>query len=213
MKRAFTTAVLAASFSVAAGIASAATVTSTFNFDAAYSYDPTIGSSWHSSLDYSDNGLDLTVSSENYNGAPVDGYVATWAGHGLGASYAGDSNHQIDGYGRDQRVVFDFSQAATITEIVFNYVHDFDMFDMFADTGSGLNLLFSDGVTETYSISGGAVASLFAVGASTDVSAFKIRSITAEWDDVAPVPLPAGGLLILTGLGAVAALKRRKAKA
>lgn len=39
---------------------------------------------------------------------------------------------------------------------------------------------------------------------------FAVSEVVIGGEEVAPVPLPAGGMLLLTGLGAVAAMRRRK---
>lgn len=82
-----------------------------------------------------------------------------------------------------------------------------DMFDLFLGTDYAL----TDVVGETVSFADLPSVLSFAVGASGKYDAFKITGLTAEHiEPPAPVPLPAGGLLLLTAMGGIAALKRRR---
>ncbi|TGD63023.1 VPLPA-CTERM sorting domain-containing protein [Tabrizicola sp. WMC-M-20] len=82
-----------------------------------------------------------------------------------------------------------------------------DSFDLFL----GSEFALTGQVGSTVSFADLAAVGSFAVGASGKYDAFKITGITAEHiEPVAAVPLPAGGLLLLTAMGGIAALKRRR---
>lgn len=97
----------------------------------------------------------------------------------------------------------------------WNFVYDLvtpeqtivDMFDLFlagayASTGT---------VAPTVSFTGLPSVLSFGIGAAGIHDAFKIVSLTAEYvPPPAPVPLPAGGLLLLSAMGGIAAIKRRR---
>lgn len=51
----------------------------------------------------------------------------------------------------------------------------------------------------------------FALFADDDAEIFRINSVSVDLSTPAPIPLPAGGLLLLAGLGGLAALRRRTA--
>ena len=82
-----------------------------------------------------------------------------------------------------------------------------DMFDLFL----GTEYTLTDLVNKTVTFADLPSVLSFGIGASGKHDAFKITGLTAEHiEPPAPVPLPAGGLLLLTAMGGIAALKRRR---
>lgn len=134
----------------------------------------------------------------------------------LGSSYGGlfikrgtFDNHQIDGKGRDEMVIFDFlGKAVKLISATFSYVSNNDQFDLFADNDSTGPLDFvlrgdPDGswphYTDTYNFNSPVHGSRFGFLARESDDDFKIKSIT-----VAYVPEPASITLLALGLIALA---------
>ncbi|MEP1538795.1 MAG: VPLPA-CTERM sorting domain-containing protein [Paracoccaceae bacterium] len=78
-----------------------------------------------------------------------------------------------------------------------------------ASSGASINNYF------VFSTSGNNVSTSFSTPGNWDtVTGFGLSGVRAELTvSVSAVPLPAGGLLLLTGFGGIAALKRRKKRA
>jgi hypothetical protein len=223
----FRTALLALAAAVGLTTASQAT-TITFDFAASNS------GGWQNSLSYSQGGLDLTVIGKDTNGGA--GQVATWAGHGLGMRSQSDcvlwgicvgTDHQIDSFGLNDVVIFTFNKAVNIAGLMFNYWDSTDTFDLYqGNGGGGLGHLLSAAVLPSVLLNS-PLNTVFAIGAGTNStqickydrrggwnhcwtktvnSAFKLKSMTV--DVPAPIPVPAAGLLLIAGLGGLAAVKR-----
>ncbi len=201
-----------AAYAALATAGSAATVTATFDFTAS---GPT---GWDSSYAFSEAGAALVVTAHNYNSSKEiyrDVQVGRWTGWGLGiGSYSGD-NHRVDGYCRDEVLSFSFDREVKILSVEFGaFWGSHNKFDLFVGDAGELVFDSWDYVDDTVAL-GGATGTWFGIGASAWNSAFKVRSITVSWDDginnnPAPIPLPAGGALMLTGLAGLAALRRKR---
>ena len=53
---------------------------------------------------------------------------------------------------------------------------------------------------------------IIGIGAFSETSAFKVRSLTVEYHEPDPIPLPAAGWLLLAGIGGLGVMKRRSRK-
>ncbi|ARC89190.1 hypothetical protein B5V46_11505 [Rhodovulum sp. MB263] len=120
---------------------------------------------------------------------------------GLGVGGFLDSS-EIDGFLGNDLLTLSFSQTVDFSQVLFSYWSMADSFDLFVDgvlvspeERSGPNPYPLSGLTGT-SIS---------FGADGWTDSYKLASIT-----VAPVPVPAAGLMLLGGLGGLAALRRKK---
>ncbi|MBL4907326.1 MAG: hypothetical protein JKX94_07740 [Sneathiella sp.] len=86
-------------------------------------------------LNYEVEGLNLDVFSARYTGSEVEGYgdIAQSEGDGLYIEYGHKEKHQIDRYGADEVVKFNFSEEITLSEIKFSFFDAGDKFDFFFD--------------------------------------------------------------------------------
>lgn len=179
---------------------------------------------------------------DDSNGRPIytsDARVATWVGAGLGVCNkyddegrqqgCEDEQHEIDGLGYNDLAIFDVigDGVYELVSVAFGYVDSNDDFDFFLNiAGDGIGLLRDMADVDIpgsglYTFAPGTlVTSTFGIGAdggSCDRNGrncvgdnFKIREITLR--EVAPIPLPAAGFLLLGALGALGvAARRRKA--
>lgn len=144
------------------------------------------------------------------------------------------ADRQVDGAANREGLLLDFGPTLVkLTSVVLTYVDGDDTFDLF-NMGNGA----AAGVAPTVSSFGNAlpdgswqvslglpdvgVGSLFNFAALDAESEFKVKAIRfdvvpqispqriALVDEVASVPLPAGGLLLLGALGGLAVARRRR---
>ena len=169
---------------------------------------------------------------DDSNGRPIytsDAHVATWTGAGLGVCNkyddegrkqgCEDADHEIDGKTYNDLAIFDVigDGVYELVSVAFGYVDSGDDFDFFLNiAGDGIGLLRNMSNVDipgsgVYNFAPGKfVTSTFGFGADGDSDDFKIRAITLR--EVAPVPLPAAGFLMLGALGGLGlAARRRKA--
>jgi hypothetical protein len=201
--------ILAAALVLGFGLsaASAATINATFDF--------TGGQGHGQGYSQTQGGLDLTVDAARYNGvtkALTGNARVTWNGNGLGArSGANDTSPRLDGDGANEILSFFFSKVVKIEQITFVGIAKGSRADLF------LNSLFqaSGSVLPLLDLSGNMVtADTFGVGVRRALSSFRIASVTVSYDDSLPaVPLPAGALLLASGLGMIGLLRRKRAAA
>ncbi|WP_299648947.1 VPLPA-CTERM sorting domain-containing protein [uncultured Tateyamaria sp.] len=128
-------------------------------------------------------------------------------------------NSQIDGRGPDEFALLDFGDLVVeITSVTFSYwdANDTFAYGVYTDTDIPATALIyeqdlDDGNANPYTYSFGAgevVGSIIGFGADSWRDNFRLQSVS--FDVVSAVPLPAGGLLILTGLGGLAMMRRRR---
>ena len=153
-------------------------------------------------------------------------YTASWSGSNGGAGacshlswYGCAENHTVDGYGPDEGLLVHFNENVQITSLVFSYVdyndevsiysYDNEPFPLTLDTpaNSATSFIGSDQIElDPYDFSH-MVGQYFLVGASDYNDDWKLKGIHYE---IAPVPLPAAGFMLLAGLGGLAVMRRRQ---
>lgn len=186
----------------------AATVTTTFDFRTAPGggvNDP----SYTTTVD----GLTLFVNAKRYTDAGVVGLGSspniTRTGNGLGVKSGNDDGDPaLDGLSPNEVLRFLFSALVTIEEVTFRRIATGSVAEGFVND---LRVLTGFGVASPVNDPFGVTADdLFGIGATDDASSFRVSSMTVSWDDPSIIPLPAGGVLLISGLGAIALLRRKR---
>ena len=199
----------------AATAASAATVT----------YDLTGGSGQTALAEFSAGGVGLTVSALSVDQAGAvrsdSDSVVSLNADGLGAlnrvsSADPEKNVFVDGNsprGFNDLLVFQFSQAVASVAVSFVERAGFEasQFTLYAAaSGGGLASAGApsdvDGTT-----SFDFVLDSFGLAALENSDQFLVSSVSFDDGSVAPIPVPAAGLLLLGGLGGLALARRRRA--
>lgn len=195
----------------AAGIVDAAPVT--FDFTGGHG-------SIHSSLTFAEGGLTVKVVPLVYDDQyHLDGQPSS-LGHwstGLGVRDRNDADHRVDGSGDNNAIAFAFGEEVTLLGATFSYADVNDHVEVFLLDGTrGPNLRrglgFEGRGSDWFNVaavdfSGDMLTSdLFALGATDRHDEWKLSAITV---DVAAVPVPAAGVLLLAALGGLAATRRR----
>lgn len=140
-----------------------------------------------------------------------------------------DSDDNIDGFGSNDILIFSFDRDVRLEEIIFENVSDDRIIrTRFGPINLGGNddfVFYVPGSTPNFSESdidfplpfpdtdgdegsfnfGGQVVSMFGIGALGRDDNFRVSKIT-----VSEVPLPASALLLLAGVGGLAAMSRKK---
>ncbi len=196
----------------AAGIAQAAPVT----------FDFTGGRGTQTaSLSFAQGGLTVDVLPLVYDdGYHLSGQHRT-LGHwstGLGVRDHGDGDHKVDGSGDNNAVALRFGREVTLLGATFSYADANDHVEVFLlDGRAGPNVRRGLGFSGTGSSASNVAlvdfssdmltSRIFALGATDADDEWKLASITV---DVAAVPVPAAGLLLLGAMGAMGAMRRRR---
>jgi hypothetical protein len=179
---------------------------------------------------FTSGGVTLTATGHRLNSNGTIGSQRTLGLYdsGLGVTSSSGDQHLVDGAGDHNDVVrFAFSQTVRILSVTLAYADRNDTFSFGYQGNSGyVHVTSAQGLTNgnttwntaanpdeaRYSFNSAYWSSIFGIGAIDGDSEFKIAAMTVE---TAPsvVPLPAAGWALIAGLGALAAVKRRKSAA
>ncbi|MET1414671.1 VPLPA-CTERM sorting domain-containing protein [Roseibium sp. HPY-6] len=188
--------------------------------------------------DFDASGSDRTVTSNGQNGYTIggpnntlnatdDARIGRYYGGASVTNSPGDNSHQVDSSGWSDFITASFSYNGEDVDVEMSSV-SFSFFDNKDDFRWGYDLSgdgsYGDGDFLSYrqddnpfSDFGGVESSLFMFGAfdkgyKKGKDYWKLNAVTVHFEPPTTVPLPAGGLLLLSGLGVFAiARKRQKA--
>jgi hypothetical protein len=170
-----------------------------------------------------DNALSLTATAtrQDNNGNPISGtaLLGQYPG-GLGVTTSRYDNHQVDSFGPEEAVLFDFGhQAVTLKSVTFSFVdwNDDFSFSFFTNDVTNPDNFFKNislpnsGSLQTYTFLNTWTGNLFGIGAAgaflDSGDNFKIHSL-----EVAAVPLPAAAFLFAPALLGFIGLRRKAQK-
>lgn len=189
-----------ASTALAVGITTSAHAV-TFDFSAP------LPVTFNTSIGFSQDGTSFTVSAFSRSGLGI--FQSDVAQGPLGLGVGGsvfDLNPFVDGgngfFGLDDFLVFDFDRDTVLESALLQAL--IGDYDVFVDTGSGLNRIINEGTSNPI-VFAGLVVSQLVIGADSTGDSFAVRELSAT-----AVPLPATGLLLIGGLAGFAAVRRRR---
>lgn len=181
------------------------------------------------------SGSDRNIINNNVNGYTIggpnntlnatdDARIGRYYGGASVTNSPGDNSHQVDSSGWSDFITASFSYNGEAVDVAMSSV-SFSFFDDRDDFRWGYDLsgdgAYGDGDFLSYrqdsnpfSAFGGVTSSLFMFGAfdsfkKKEYDFWKLKSVTVHFDPPTTVPLPAGGVLLLSGIGLLAVARRR----
>lgn len=217
---------------IAMSASAASALTIDFNVNRGWTTDTNTYTSNDGSVTVSVNGARINSSGTIRNTS--DFFTASWSGShgGIGvydcrnttrSGYCSYDEHTIDGDGPDEFALVDFGGLnVKVTSATFSY---WDRHDTFAVGTYDSTSTPTSANTYSEHLGGGNYGShythhfgdhevtgaVIGFGADSWTDDFKLKSI--EFEVISAVPLPAGAVLLLTGLGGIGLMRRRKTKA
>ncbi|MDA8747339.1 VPLPA-CTERM sorting domain-containing protein [Litoreibacter sp.] len=156
--------------------------------------------------------------SADYSGASglATGKIGRFVGGAGVFSSAGDA-HTVDSNGPFELIELTFNKAVSITDLAFGYFFGGnDTFGLMTDLGDdglfvGIDRLGAQtNVANNVSTGSTLFSKTWGVVTYNSSASFKLSAVTVEKAPVPAVPLPAGGLLLLSGLAGLGFARRRK---
>ncbi len=148
---------------------------------------------------------------------------------GIWMDRGGSDSHQVDTSGRNEFLKLSFSPDIQLDSATFTYVSDNDDFKLYkwngtswdyggfgniCGPGSGQSCPSNASASRTYDFAGTHIGGMFLFGANGHKDDWKLSGVSVEYtppnNEPPVVPLPAGGVLLVSGLGALAVAKRRR---
>lgn len=162
-----------------------------------------------SSYSFAEDGIGVTATGERRDNCffIFCGFQAedlSQATDGLGVTGGLLDSAELDGQ-VDERITFTFNQAVRLISVSFNAIDGNDPYNVLVDFGSGLVSVATNAMTNPFVFAANTVGSSLRIAVDGNASAFRVTAI-----EVAAVPLPAGGLLLVGALGGLAVLRRRR---
>lgn len=157
---------------------------------------------------FSDSGITVTATGWRTNSSGLLGQQImvsqSGPGGGLGVTSSRDENIAVDGLNWMDVLVLSFNQLVRMASVTFTFTEADDDWTVYVDDGSGNFVQVADDSTDNpFNYNGNFRRIAFQADHPSDD--FKVNAIT-----VAPVPLPAGAWLLLGGLGALVAVRRKQ---
>ncbi len=143
-----------------------------------------------------------------------NGHIGRYSSGAGVVNSSGDGSHTVDGAGWNDFVEIRFSQSVTITSVSFGAWESDDDFRWMWDASGNGRIGVGDYISgnqddNPFSSFGGQMSNVFGFAAFGDNDDWKLRTVSIDYS-VSEVPLPAGGILLLTGIGGLIAARRKK---
>jgi hypothetical protein len=146
-----------------------------------------------------------------------DAKIGRYSGGAGVVNSPGDGSHTVDGSGWDDFIAITFPQTVFVRQIEFGFTSRKDDFVILTGGTSeklgeaGTRIYGKYDIPSDESTRWWFATEQFGVGAFDHDDSWKLDTVKVKYEEMAPVPLPAAGWLLIAGLGGLAALRRKRA--